>query len=236
MEFKKHVVKKGEFLSKIAKQYGYKGSSDWKKIYDHPKNAPLRKKRPNPDAIEPKDVIFIPAKPAKEIDDELAQLNGMLTQLKAMPPALKKIMMESKRMAKEAMRITKSGELIKQDIAMLRGMQAVHRAEITRIDVMAKASQKGGKKGAGSSAQAFEKFKQRQEQLAKLINTLNTIEDAEKHMLRDPQKAMHTMGSLGQDTVKIQKLTQEWTKAHADAVKDIEGRIKKLGAEKKQSL
>src|ERR1051325_8947818 len=55
-----HVVKKGESLSTIARQYGH---SDWKAIYDHPANAGFKKKRPNPNVIHPGDVVVIPDKP-----------------------------------------------------------------------------------------------------------------------------------------------------------------------------
>jgi N-acetylmuramoyl-L-alanine amidase len=54
-----HVVKKGECLSSIAKQYRF---SDWRRIYDHPDNAAFKAKRPNPDLIYPGDVVMIPEK------------------------------------------------------------------------------------------------------------------------------------------------------------------------------
>ena len=53
-----HTVKQGEYLSKIAKQYGW----DWKKLYDHPDNADFKKKRSNPNLIHPGDEIVIPEK------------------------------------------------------------------------------------------------------------------------------------------------------------------------------
>lgn len=52
-----HVVRQGECLSSIAKSYGF---VDWRKIYDHPQNAGLKQKRPNPNVIYPGDDIFIP--------------------------------------------------------------------------------------------------------------------------------------------------------------------------------
>lgn len=57
LQLKKHVVVKGEWLSKIAQKYGIKS---WRTIYDHPANEAFRKKRPNPDLIQPGDEIFIP--------------------------------------------------------------------------------------------------------------------------------------------------------------------------------
>jgi N-acetylmuramoyl-L-alanine amidase len=59
-----HVVKQGECLAKIASKYGF---ADWRKIYDHPTNEALRKKRPNPHVLFPGDVVFVPDRSAKVI-------------------------------------------------------------------------------------------------------------------------------------------------------------------------
>ncbi|KIN62458.1 N-acetylmuramoyl-L-alanine amidase [Sulfitobacter noctilucicola] len=235
MDFIKHSVKKGETLSKIATNYGF-AARDWDKIYNHPKNAPLRKLRPDPDHIEPKDIIILPAIPGKKIDDELKSLGAMRDKLETMPLSVKKITMEAKRMNKEAMRITKSGQMIQSDIQVLRGMQALHKSEITAIDSVTAKAVKEAKAGPADSPKAFALFQQRQEALAKLINTLKTIDEADKHMRRDPKKAMFAIGVLNKDMVKIEKLTTEWTKAHNDALKEINGRMKELSAERKNTV
>lgn len=54
---RKHVVKPGEYIASIAWRYGF---SDYKKVYDHPDNAALKKKRPNPDVLMPGDEVVIP--------------------------------------------------------------------------------------------------------------------------------------------------------------------------------
>lgn len=54
---KQHTVQKGETLSKIAKQYQI---NDWRMLYNHPDNAPLREKRKNPNIIHPGDIVVIP--------------------------------------------------------------------------------------------------------------------------------------------------------------------------------
>ena len=62
---KQHTVKQGESLSLIAKAYGF---SDYRSIYDSNLNEAFRKDRPNPNAIQPGDVLTIPDKelaPAK---------------------------------------------------------------------------------------------------------------------------------------------------------------------------
>ena len=58
-----HTVKQGECLSSIAAKYGF---GDWKALYDHPSNAALKKKRPNPHVLFPGDVVSIPEKEKKQ--------------------------------------------------------------------------------------------------------------------------------------------------------------------------
>jgi hypothetical protein len=54
---KTHVVKKGENLSKIAKNYGI---PDWEPLYEAYENKDFRKLRPDPTKIEPGDKVVIP--------------------------------------------------------------------------------------------------------------------------------------------------------------------------------
>ena len=54
-----HIVKVGESLTTIALKYGY---SDGLFLYNHPSNAGLRKRRPNPNIILPGDTVNIPDK------------------------------------------------------------------------------------------------------------------------------------------------------------------------------
>jgi len=51
-----YTVVRGDSLSSIGQRHGV----DWNKIYNHPSNIAFRTKRPNPNLIEPGDVIFIP--------------------------------------------------------------------------------------------------------------------------------------------------------------------------------
>lgn len=52
----RHTVVAGDCLCSVAKTYGL----SWDAIYNHPKNAPLRAKRPDPNVLYPGDVIAIP--------------------------------------------------------------------------------------------------------------------------------------------------------------------------------
>lgn len=54
-----HKVEQGEHFASIANKYGF---HDWRFIYDHPDNAELRAKRPNPDVLFQGDRIAIPEK------------------------------------------------------------------------------------------------------------------------------------------------------------------------------
>jgi N-acetylmuramoyl-L-alanine amidase len=54
---RKHTVAQGECLSRIARHYGL---ADYRRIYEHPDNAGLRKQRPNPNLLYPGDVLVIP--------------------------------------------------------------------------------------------------------------------------------------------------------------------------------
>ena len=59
-----HVVVQGEHLSGIARKYGF---PSYKLIWDHPRNAALKKQRQNPNVIFPGDQIFIPEKRPKQV-------------------------------------------------------------------------------------------------------------------------------------------------------------------------
>lgn len=52
-----YEVQQGDNLTLIALQFGF---ADHHAIYDHPKNADFKKRRPDPDILHPGDRIFIP--------------------------------------------------------------------------------------------------------------------------------------------------------------------------------
>src|SRR5262245_13433434 len=58
-----HIVIQGEHLSSIARKYGF---TSYKTIWDHGKNAELKKERQNPNVLFPGDELFIPDKEEKE--------------------------------------------------------------------------------------------------------------------------------------------------------------------------
>ena len=60
---KVHIVQQGECLTRIAARYGF---TDWHTLYNHPDNARLKAKRPNPNVLFPGDRIRIPDQRKKE--------------------------------------------------------------------------------------------------------------------------------------------------------------------------
>ena len=58
-----YTVKQGDHLSRIASKHGF---SDYRTIWDHPKNAQLKNKRKNPNVLYPGDSLYIPDKELKE--------------------------------------------------------------------------------------------------------------------------------------------------------------------------
>jgi hypothetical protein len=52
-----HIVKQGEYLSKIVNDYGF---HDSRPIWDHPENAELKSKRKTPNILFPGDRLYIP--------------------------------------------------------------------------------------------------------------------------------------------------------------------------------
>ncbi len=75
-----HLVKPGECLSTIAHRYGFQ---DYKSIYDHPDNAELKSKRPNPNLIHPGDKLVIPDKDEAPIECATGKLHRFTTTVPA---------------------------------------------------------------------------------------------------------------------------------------------------------
>ncbi|WP_266158037.1 PGRP and LysM peptidoglycan-binding domain-containing protein [Dyella silvatica] len=59
-----YIIRQGDYLSKVARQFGY---ADWKILWNHPSNAKLKSQRKNPNVLYPGDVLFIPEKGDKDL-------------------------------------------------------------------------------------------------------------------------------------------------------------------------
>jgi N-acetylmuramoyl-L-alanine amidase len=73
-----HVVRSGECLSVIAAHYGFQ---DYRALYDHPDNAELKKKRPNPNIIHPGDELVIPEHKDKKIECATGRVHEFVAKL-----------------------------------------------------------------------------------------------------------------------------------------------------------
>lgn len=73
-----HRVQRGECLSAIAARYGF---ADYKALYDHPDNAALKAKRPNPNLLHPGDAIVIPDKEEKVADCATGQRHNFRVKM-----------------------------------------------------------------------------------------------------------------------------------------------------------
>ncbi|MFL5457316.1 MAG: hypothetical protein ACJ78X_13010, partial [Myxococcales bacterium] len=75
-----HVVARGEYLSVIALQHGFR---DQRVIWDHPDNAALKKLRKNPNVLLAGDRIVIPDRTAGQV----AAATGKVNQFQAVTDA-----------------------------------------------------------------------------------------------------------------------------------------------------
>ena len=118
MTYTTHTVKKGEHLTRIARDHGWKKKTDWKELYGLAVNAPLRKKRPDPDHIEPGDTVLIPIVSREELKKALAVLmEAYDAHCRAIPPidAYKDKIDKLKKAAEDAKKSKKDAEKQAED-------------------------------------------------------------------------------------------------------------------------
>ena len=77
-----HKVQAGDCLTSIAVQYGF---TEWQPIWDHARNAQLKRQRPDPNILHPGDIVFIPDKEQKQETRGTAQRHvfqiGIVTKI-----------------------------------------------------------------------------------------------------------------------------------------------------------
>jgi len=87
-----HRVKQGECLSSIAAKYRI---SDWRQIYNHPENAEIKRKRPNPNVIYPGDRLFIPEVQLRNVDAPTKMRHRFV--LRAQPTVIRLLVQDEER-------------------------------------------------------------------------------------------------------------------------------------------
>ncbi len=85
-----HTVKPGECFASLAEQHGF---SSYKTLYDHPENAALKSRRPNPNVLCPGDIVHIPDKRVKH--EVRATGQSHVFQLRARPPVPLRIVIQN---------------------------------------------------------------------------------------------------------------------------------------------
>jgi hypothetical protein len=71
-----YTVKQGDYLSKIAKQYGF---PDYTVIWNHPNNAQLQQTRPNPSVLYPGDKVYVPDQQRRQESGSTDQRHSFVT-------------------------------------------------------------------------------------------------------------------------------------------------------------
>lgn len=73
VETVEYRVRRGDSLQDIVQTAGFP-RRDWRRIYDAPYNRRLRAQRPDPDAIQPGDVVFLPRYNQRQLADIAARI------------------------------------------------------------------------------------------------------------------------------------------------------------------
>ena len=84
-----HVVNPGECMSSLAARYGF---SDFAVIWNHPRNARLRKMRACPNVLNPGDVVFIPGQDQKSASGATGQTHEFV--VRRLPVMLKVLLQD----------------------------------------------------------------------------------------------------------------------------------------------
>jgi putative peptidoglycan binding protein/LysM domain-containing protein len=71
-----YIVQQGDYLAKLANQFGLPAS----KIWNHPNNAALKQKRPNPNVLFPGDQLHVPDREPREEPCATDQLHKFETR------------------------------------------------------------------------------------------------------------------------------------------------------------
>ena len=104
-----YTVKDGDCLESIARAFKLSG---WKAIYDHPKNADFKAKRPNPNILCPGDTLYIPAKEVKTLSGASEQCHRFRLKVSLSTLRLRLLDDHGERLAYKSYRLIVDGRTI----------------------------------------------------------------------------------------------------------------------------
>lgn len=229
MEYAAYKVKKGDNLHKIAKRHGYP-AADWRKIYDHKKNADFRRKRPDPNMIKPGDVVLIPKTPLAVLKMVHKSLFEALGHHGAGMPPLKGYKATLEALEKEAARLKKQSALTKADLK---------RAE-TAVSAAATAYRNANEwaglcRGSIGSDPAMTRNIVCYRDTTNAYRAASRWTDAQKHYAvvkalaeKDAAKAKKAAEKLEQELAKMRKKHEAWLKDHQKLEAELLKAIKEV--------
>ena len=72
-----YTIDQGDCLANITERFGF---SSYRTVWNHPKNAELRERRPNPNVLCPGDVIYIPERETKTTNHSTDAKHGFIVR------------------------------------------------------------------------------------------------------------------------------------------------------------
>lgn len=84
-----HEIRPGECFASVCKLYGFEETDT---LYNHPRNAELKRLRPNPYVLNPGDRVFVPENELREVDAPTEQCH--VFRLKASPVYLRLVVQD----------------------------------------------------------------------------------------------------------------------------------------------
>ena len=198
-----YTVKKGDNLWNIVKEAGFP-PKDWEKIYKAPYNDKFRKLRPDPNVIQPGDVLMVPRYNAEEMSKILLQMMDVESRLAELAKRRTKLQGEVGKLLKEREPDLKKIEQLKKEAKALEDLADAAASECSDMYSCI---------GAGLVSQ---KFSNKAQAARKEIESIKKKMDAS-----GTKKALEKMNKLLDEAGKeedkfrseLKKLQAEWKKA-----------------------
>ena len=207
----KFKVRKGDNLWDIVGKYGFP-PKDWKKIYNAPYNKEFKKKRPDPNVIQPGDIFVLPKFTSRDIADIMNRMK-VVQDLLIRADAIVSNMEKTIKGAETA--IKKSKEVKEAEIKKLK--RDAEAMETLAFDAANECSDMYSCMGAGLVS---DKFQRKSRDMAKHAAD---VEKKFKTKHKDAEKSLATAKKMlaearkQRDAVQneMNKVTRDFIDAHA---------------------